>query len=253
MNNNSPLLAKLKSELLQKKSITPEHAAYFFKTQEGEYAHHDQFLGIRVPDIRKLAKQYTHISDEIVLELMYSPFNEERLLSLIILCEQYKKGSTETKEAIFQLYLSHITQVNNWNLVDASAHHIIGAHLYDKDRSLLKELAQSPNLWKRRIAIVATWFFIRKNDLTWTFMLAELLRNDTHDLMHKAVGWMLREAGKRDESKLTQFLDKHATHVPRTLLRYALEKLPPDTRRFYLRKKTSAIMLDIAHSSCYSS
>lgn len=209
----------------------------FFKTGAGQYAEKDEFIGVPVPTIRKIAKQFASISIDDIQLLLQSTINEERLLALIILTQRYKKDSDAlTREALYQFYLKNIDYVNNWNLVDSSAHLIVGAHLFDKPRDFLCMLAQSESLWKRRIAIIATWYFIRKNDVEWTFKLATLLRNDTHDLIHKAVGWMLREAGKRDHAQLVQFLDNYANTLPRTMLLYAIEKLPEDRRKYYMFK-----------------
>lgn len=214
------------------KSITTQNQTTFFKTGVGEYAEHDRFMGVTVPSLRIIAKEFADLSLEEVQHLIESPFNEERFLALIILVQQYKKE----QENIYQFYLENLRHVNNWNLVDASAHLIIGAHLLKRDRSSLISLAQSNNMWKRRIAIVSTWYFIRHNDLEWTFKLGEMLLRDSHDLIHKAVGWMLREAGKRDEGRLIAFLDYHSTHMPRTMLRYAIEKISEQQRKKILQR-----------------
>ncbi len=222
--------------LLRASSTIPEEKrSYFFKTDPESYAAHDQFLGVPVPTIRLIAKKFLDLSDAEIQQLLASPFNEERLLSLIILVHQYQKADTANKNALYQFYMDNLKQVNNWNLVDSSAHLIIGAHLYDKNRNILISLAQSNNLWERRIAIVATWYFIRKNDLAWTFKIATLLLHDKHDLIHKSVGWMMREAGKKDIQQLIDFLNAHAFHMPRTMLRYAIEKLPEAQRKAYLQ------------------
>jgi 3-methyladenine DNA glycosylase AlkD len=231
---------KIKAALKDLISIPSDKTSKFFKTGAGHYAAQDIFIGVTVPNIRKVAKDFGHITLEDIQKLISSPINEERLLALIILVNQYKKASSRVKETIYQFYLSNVAQVNNWNLVDSSAHLIIGAHLDDKDRSSLLTLAKSEIMWERRIAIVATWAFIRKNDLKWTFTISSLLLQDTHDLIHKAVGWMLREAGKRNLAALVLFLDQNAKTMPRTMLRYAIEKFPEDQRQNYLLKsKTS--------------
>lgn len=216
-----------------------EGIARFFKTTPGSYAAHDQFIGIKVPIIRSIARQYKDLDFNDIKELLDSCFNEERLLALIILTTQYEKGNQSIKNAIYEFYQNNINQINNWNLVDASAHLIIGAHLYNKDKNYLITLSQSTNLWHRRMAVIATLYFIRKNDLDWTFKIAKLLLHDTHDLIHKAVGWMLREAGKKNESSLIAFLEKYARIMPRTMLAYAIEKLPQDKQIHYrlLRRK----------------
>lgn len=206
----------------------------FFKTGPGDYAEHDKFKGISVPILRKLAKQHYDLSPTELQTLIKSQFNEERLLALFILVKQYQLADNNTCEDLYSFYISNIKYVNNWNLVDASAHLIVGAHLVKKNKKFLLELAKSDIIWERRIAIVATWHFIRNNELNWTFKLAKLLIKDKHDLIHKAVGWMLREAGKRDQSQLIEFLDLHHTKMPRTMLRYAIEKFPEPQRKEYL-------------------
>lgn len=210
------MLSQLRNELL------PFHSkvdgARFHKKDHGNF-----FINVPVPILRQFSKKYKDLSKENLLSLLHSLVNEERLLALFIMILQFKKE----KEVIITLFLENIEQVNAWNLVDSSAHLILGAYLEDKDRSVLKELARSDNFWKRRVAIVATWWFIRKNDLDWTFVLAEMLLKDSEDLIHKAVGWMLREAGKKDESRLLEFLQLNGPAMPRTMFRYAVEKLDP--------------------------
>ncbi len=202
----------------------------FFKTGQGQYAEGDQFIGISMPDLRILAKQFETLAHREIQQLIQSLIHEERMLALLILTRQYKKN----KQAVYQLYLDNLIHVNNWDLVDASAHLIMGQHLLDQDKSILLELAGSKTMWNRRVAIVATWQFIRNNQFDWTVKIAEVLLNDLHDLIHKAVGWMLREAGKRDEQVLFSFLDQHAACMPRTMLRYACERLPVDKRRWHM-------------------
>jgi 3-methyladenine DNA glycosylase AlkD len=209
---------------------TPERVSIYFKTSPGDYAEHDRFMGITVPVLRKIAKRFMTISLEELGFLIQSQTNEERLLTLIILAAQYKAGALAQKEEIYQFYRTNMRHINNWNLVDSSAHLIIGAHLFERDRDVLEELAASQNLWERRIAIVSTWYFIRKSDLEWTFKIAKLLLNDSHDLIHKAVGWMLREAGKKDETRLISFLCGHAHQMPKTMLRYAMERLSKEQK-----------------------
>lgn len=229
-----------KIQNLLREYANPAKAAQprFFKTGPGEYAQHDQFLGISVPVLRTIAPQFSDLLLEEITLLLQSPYNEERSLALFILILQYKKGSDATKRIIYDYYCAHIAHINNWNLVDASAHEIIGAYLfhYTQDKSVLIRLAQSDNLWERRIAMIATLYFMRKSDVSWTYMIAQMLLNDTHDLIHKAVGWMLREAGKKDEKQLLTFLDKNTAHMPRTMLRYALEKFPIDVRKKYMKR-----------------
>lgn len=231
------IIAEIRSIL---KKLTPTdtgQSALFFKTGTGNYAEHDIFIDVPVPKLRAIAKQFDQLTLNQIKIFMRSPVNEERFLALAMLVSRYQKSDQQTKENVYQFYLDNLDYVNNWNLVDASAHLIIGAHLWDKNRESLFAFATSPNMWERRIAIVATWYFIRHNDLEYTFAIARLLLNDTHDLIHKATGWMLREAGKRDQQQLELFLDKHATNMPRTALRYAIEKFPENIRKDYLLKK----------------
>lgn len=234
MQNNVENIRRLLQESVDS---TPDRIAVFFKKGAGGYAEHDQFIGISVPTLRKIAKEFLSLTLDELIHLIRSPINEERLLTLIILTHQYKLSSQEIKEKLYQFYIQNLQHVNNWNLVDGSAHLIVGAHLWDKDRSYLTKLAISKSMWERRIAIVSTWYFIRNSDLEWTFKIALILQNDDHDLIHKAVGWMLREAGKRDCSQLVTFLENYATKMPRTMLRYAIEKFPEPLRKNYLSKR----------------
>lgn len=211
--------------------------AVFFKIGPGDYAEHDQFLGIPTPRLREIAKRHRGLSLDVITELLKSSINEVRLLALMMLVERYQKSNRLIQTEIFQLYLSHISHINNWNLVDASAHYIVGAHLYSQDKNLLIELASSNIMWERRIAIVSTWYFIRKNEFEWTIKIAETLLGDKHDLIHKAVGWMLREMGKRDETHLILFLNQYVSQMPRTMLRYAIEKLGNEHKRMYMTQK----------------
>lgn len=233
-------LIQIKSHLKQaSKKPLKDAKTIFFKTGPGEYAEHDQFIGVNVPDLRKIAKQFATLKREEIQVLIQSKINEERLLALFILVDQYQKAETSIKLTLYQFYLDNLQHVNNWNLVDASAHLILGAHLLDKDKQILFALAKSESIWERRIAIVSTWYFIRKQNLKWTFEIAALLLEDKHDLIHKAVGWMLREAGKKDENQLIVFLDQYAKKMPRTMLRYAIEKFPETQRKNYLVKSKS--------------
>jgi len=234
MCNIDEIRAKLRIEAQNNYS----DASRFFKTNPGEYAEHDRFIGVKVPILRVIAQQCQHISYDSINSLIQSSVNEERLLALLILIHQYSKGNEADKQKIFEFYLDNIKQINNWNLVDSSAHIIIGAHVYQKSGDLLISLARSSALWERRIAIISTWYGIRKNDCTMTFSIARILLNDTHDLIHKATGWMLREAGKRDKVMLIHFLDLHAINMPRTMLRYAIEKFSDDKRQYYLNSIT---------------
>jgi 3-methyladenine DNA glycosylase AlkD len=219
------------------KSVSKHAAIIPFKTGPGDYAEHDKFLGLTNPFVRNFAKNHINLSLNELQSLLESEYNEERFLALIILAEQYKNANDVFAEEIYQFYLTNTAHVNNWNLVDTSAHLIVGAHLVDKDRSHLIELARSPLLWERRIAIVSTLQFIRNKDLNWTFKLAELLLTDDQDLIHKAVGWMMREAGKKDVVPLLSFLDAHAAVMPRVMLRYSLEKLDAAQKKHYMGLK----------------
>ena len=185
----------------------------FFKTGKGEYAEHDRFLGVNVPVLRRLAKAFEALALKDIKTLLGSPFNEERQLALLMLVNRYKQGNNIAKKRIYDFYLKNLASVNNWNLVDASAHFIMGAELFNKnnkDKLLLQSLALSENLWERRVSIVATWHFIQNNDFQWTLKIAKQLLKDSHDLIHKAVGWMLRELGKRDQGLLKEFLNQYA-------------------------------------------
>ena len=229
-------IIKLKTVMKESIDLSQERATMFFKTNKGDYAYNDQFMGIRVPTLRKIASKFKDLPYDDLLCLLQSKFNEERLLALIILVLRYKSTHTE-QERVYSFYMQHLNYVNNWNLVDSSAHLILGAYLFDKkDKSTLIDLAKSDNLWERRISIVATWYFIKRQDCKHTIKIATILLNDRHDLIHKAVGWMLREVGKQNQSTLIDFLDQHSTHMPRTMLRYAIEKFPKTQRNNYLGK-----------------
>lgn len=227
-------LRELRDALVHESIPPAQRKGVYFKTAPGEYAAHDRFMGIPVPTLRRFAKTYQQLSLKETTELLYSPMNEERLLALFILILQYEKATLFDKKVIYDLYTQHIAQVNNWNLVDSSAHLIIGAHLHHRDKTPLIDWATAESLWERRIAIVATWYFIRQNEFEWTIKISELLLKDKQDLIHKAVGWMLREAGKRDAQTLKEFLNIHAEHMPRTMLRYAIEKLSSVEKEIYL-------------------
>jgi 3-methyladenine DNA glycosylase AlkD len=207
----------------------------FFKTGPGEYGEGDRFLGVRVPDLRKLATKYESLPLAGAGELLQSPLHEERLLALLLLVRRYSRGDGDEREAIHRLYLDRMPSINSWDLVDLSAPRIVGAHLEHRDRSLLDSLATAGVVWERRIAILATYHYIQQGDFTDTFRLAEMLLRDRHDLIHKAVGWMLREVGRRDRPALESFLRDHHRVMPRTMLRYAIEKLPEGARRMYMK------------------
>lgn len=208
----------------EKKIVLPR----FFKTGKGQYGEGDKFLGVTVPNIRKVAKEYKDVSFDILQELIHSPWHEMRMCALIILVNNSKKNVT--KET-FDFYLSQTKYINNWDLVDLSAPQIIGKYLLDKKRDILYTLAESDLLWDNRIAIVSTLTFIKNNDLDDTYNLSLKMIYHKHDLMHKSIGWMLREAGKRDEKRLHDFVMEHKSVMPRTMLRYSIEKFNPDIRK----------------------
>jgi len=211
----------------------------FFKTGPGEYAEGDQFLGVRVPETRRLSKLSDELAEAEVCQFVESPIHEERLLGLLIWVRRFEKGDERTRRAIYRAYLERTKFINNWDLVDTSAPQIVGGWLRDHrvETKKLSALARTGDLWERRIAMLATFSFIRVGEFTPTQEIAELLIGDTHDLIHKAVGWMLREAGNRDRTVLVEFLERHAATMPRTALRYAIEKLPPAERRSWMERK----------------
>lgn len=211
----------------------------FFKTGPGQYGEGDVFLGIPVPVLRKLAVEYANVSLETALALLSHPVHEARLLALLLLIGAFHQGTTATRQEIFDAYLNNTRFINNWDLVDLSAPQIVGAYLADKKRTLLPDLAASGLLWERRIAIVATFHFIRNGELIDTLRISDLLLQDREDLIHKAVGWMLREVGKRDLQQLEVFLQDRHQIMPRTMLRYAIEKFPEEKRRKYLKGFTA--------------
>jgi Predicted DNA alkylation repair enzyme len=204
----------------------------FFKTGKGEYGEGDKFLGIPVPEVRKVAKKYKNLNLEDLKKLLKTEFHECRLCALMILRFQYEVS--ENKKELVDFYLKNTRYINNWDLVDLSCQYILGNWFLDKDKKILYQLARSKNLWERRIAIISTFEFIRHNQFADTLKLSEILISDKHDLIHKAVGWMLREVGKRDKKVLRDFLDKHHQKMPRVMLRYAIEKFPQDIRKKYL-------------------
>jgi 3-methyladenine DNA glycosylase AlkD len=206
----------------------------FFKTGPGEYGEGDRFRGIRVPVLRKLAKEYQGLTLTECQKLLRSSYHEDRLLALLILVRAYEKDDDAVKRKVYHLYLKNVRFINNWDLVDSSAPQIVGAFLWDKDRAALYRLARSSNLWQRRMAIMATFDFIKRGDFSDTLKIAEMLLQDREDLIHKAVGWMLREVGKRDCPAEERFLNKHCNRMPRVMLRYAIEKFPEPKRRQYL-------------------
>lgn len=230
--------ADIRTEL--KSMAEPDKAAImqrFFKTGPGQYGEGDMFIGVMVPQSRRVARKFCQLPRGEVRTLLYSHIHEERLVALLILAWSYSiSSSREKEEEIVKFYLDNIKQVNNWDLVDLSAPNILGTHLVDRERSLLYRLAGSENVWERRIAIVATHRFIRNGDFSDTLKIAEMLLQDRHDLIHKATGWMLREVGKRDAAAQEAFLEKHWRVMPQMMLRYAIERLPESKRRRYKKK-----------------
>ena len=214
-----------------------EHSQRFFKTAEGEYGFGDKFLGIRVPVIRQAVKKFETTPLSVAEKLLKSEYHEVRLFALLLLVFRFSNSSVDEQDEIYHLYLSNTQYINNWDLVDSSAHHIVGAYLENKDRSVLYDLSKSNSLWERRIAIMSTFYFIRKNQFGDTLRISEQLLSDQEDLIHKAVGWMLREVGKRDLAIEVAFLKTHYQIMPRTMLRYAIEKFSKEERQKYLRRK----------------
>jgi len=214
-----------------------EHSLRFFKTGPGEYGEGDVFLGIRVPVTRKVARKFRELPLGQVLKLVKSKYHEERLLALFMLVALFKKGDDKKKKSIYDAYLGHTHYINNWDLVDSSAHQIVGGYLFERDRKPLYQLAKSKSLWERRISMIATYTFIKKDDFEDTLKLSEILLPDKEDLIHKAVGWMLREVGKKDIEVEERFLRKHYKRMPRTMLRYAIEKFEEKKRKDYLHGK----------------
>jgi 3-methyladenine DNA glycosylase AlkD len=206
----------------------------FFKTGPGEYGEGDVFLGITVPVLRKLSKEYDGIPLSEAIRLLKSSLHEERLLALFLIIRAFTRGDELLKKKIYGLYLKNTRFINNWDLVDLSAPNIIGAYLLDKSRRPLYTLAKSRDLWKRRIAIMATFQFIKQNDFNDTLRISHLLLDDEHDLIHKAAGWMLREIGKRSLATEERFLKQRYKKMPRTMLRYAIERFPEAKRKKYL-------------------
>ena len=230
------MIKNIKEEF--KKLSNQEHAVHlqkYFKTGKGEYGEGDRFLGLRVPDVRKVAKKYKTISIEEASAFLQSQFHEERLFALFLLVDLFRRADEEDRKKIYDLYLKNTNDINNWDLVDASAGPIVGAYLFTRDKKPIYDLARSESLWERRIAMMATSYFIVHNEFADTLKIAEILLNDKEDLIHKAVGWMLREIGKRDFELEENFLKKHYKEMPRTMLRYAIEKFPEEKRKSYLK------------------
>lgn len=226
------------SELLS--MANPEKGAFlqrFFKTGPGQYAEGDVFLGLIVPLTRSIAKANKQTPLSELQILMESDYHEARLCALLIVVEQFKKATETDRKTLYDFYLANAYRINNWDLVDVTCPHVVGAYLLNNDRSRLYELAESNCLWEQRIAMVSTIAFIRNREYTDTLALAEKLMPHKHDLMHKAIGWMLREVGKKDRQTLTEFLEEYATRLPRTALRYAIEHYPEEQRQYFLKKR----------------
>jgi len=220
----------------------PEQAIFlqrFFKTGKGQYGEGDVFYGIKVPQTRQIAKEFKQISFAELKEVLKHPVHEIRLCGLLILVEQFKKAKEEDRKKIIDFYLSSTQYINNWDLVDLSCYHILGTYLLDKPRDIMYSLAKSSNMWEQRIAIVGTWAFIRKQEYQDTLDIAVMLLDHPHDLIHKAIGWMLREISKRDENVMLDFIKIHYEKMPRTALRYAIERLPEVERKNILQGKFS--------------
>ena len=220
-----------KAEDLEKAKILQT----FFKTNPGEYGHGDIFLGIVVPAQRKIVKKYIHLNLPEIQKLLNSKIHEHRFCALVILVSKYQNAKKELeKKEIYDFYIKNSKKINNWDLVDTSAPQIVGEYLLNQDKKILYKLAKSKNLWQKRIAILATFSFIRKNKFNDTLEISEILLKDKHDLIHKAIGWMLREVGKRNKQVEIKFLIKHAHKMPRVMLRYAIEKFPKKERDYFL-------------------
>lgn len=226
------LRAELKSKANSKRA---SESRRYFKTGKGEYGEGDIFWGVVVPEIRKIARKYVDLEFRDLRELLKSKVHEERLSALLILVDKYEKGRQDGK-SIFRFYLKNTKYINNWDLVDLSAPKIVGDYLLDKNRNLVYKLAKSKNIWERRIAILSTFAFIKRNQFSEALKISEMLLKDKHDLIHKAVGWALREVGKQSQTALEKFLKTHSKKMPRTMLRYAIERLPEGKRRGWLNK-----------------
>ncbi len=236
-NRPAPIAGRSGLERALRKAADPKRAASvakFFKTGKGEYGEGDRFIGIAVPVLRKIARQHLSLGFADLKQLLASPIHEHRSAALEILVAQYGRADEAQRERIVAFYLRHTRRMNNWDLVDAAAPYILGRHLKTRSRNVLHELVASPNLWERRIAIVATLGLIRGGDVEETFRIAEKLLDDDHDLIHKAVGWALRESGKVSTERLVAFLQRHYDRLPRTTLRYAIERFPPQKRQKFL-------------------
>ncbi|MFA5829887.1 MAG: DNA alkylation repair protein [Candidatus Gracilibacteria bacterium] len=250
MTTHSPKVQELKQEImLHANPVKATLLQRFFKTGPGQYGEGDKFAGINVPIIRQIAQKYQDLTFDEIDVIIKSTIHEERLAALLILVAKYEKGQESVQKAVFDFYMMHLDYINNWDLVDLSADKIIGAYLFEhapifqvgirsfKPTELLEELADSKNMWHRRISVLATFYFIKKNQFVYAFQIATMLLKDKHDLIHKAVGWMLREIGKRSQEAEEYFLKLHYKKMPRTMLRYAIERFPEELRQAYLKGK----------------
>ena len=231
------MLEQLRQDL--QKHGNPEKAEImqrFFKTGPGQYGEGDVFIGVKVPEQRAVARRYLNLSLNEIEKLLNDKIHEYRLTGLFLLINKYKKADDKTKKEIFNFYLKNTKNINNWDLVDVSAEHIIGEFLHNKNRDLLYQLARSKDLWERRIAMLSCFSYIKKNQFEDALRIADMLLDDKHDLIHKAAGWMLREIGKRDLAVEEEFLKRHCKSMPRTMLRYAIERFDDRKRAEYLRK-----------------
>ena len=230
------MLNQLISEI--QKSANPEKAKRyqrFFKTEKSQYGEGDIFIGLTVPEQRSIVKKYSNLNLPKIQQLIKNKIHEYRLIALLILVDKYKKSKEKDKEEIFNFYLKNLKHVNNWDLVDLTAPNIVGEFLLNKDKKPIYKLVQSDNLWEKRVSIISTLYFIKHNQFEDTLAISELLLKDKHDLIHKAVGWMLREIGKKDKKVLDNFLKQHYKDIPRTTLRYSLEKHPEEERKKWLK------------------
>lgn len=241
MNNTAEaFVAELKKHV--RRASDAEFLQRFFKAGPGEYGEGDVFVGVRVPNNRLVCRQFKDMPLGELEKMLESPVHEVRLGAVMIMADQAKRAKKDLsqREALFNLYLRRTDRINNWDIVDASCAYVVGGHLFDRPRDQLYYLAHSQNIWERRIAIVSTWYFIRQGQLDDTFAIAGFLLKDKQDLIHKAVGWMLREAGKKDAAKLRRFLNLYAAAMPRTALRYAIEHFSPEERQHYMAMKKAS-------------
>ena len=233
--STAPSLSTIRAELRELADpVRATHSLRFFKTGPGQYGEGDKFLGLTVPQMRSIARKYRELDDKSALELLASSWHEERLVALVLLVEAYKEADDRRRRSIHRSYLANTRWINNWDLVDCSAEYVVGAHVAANANGLLERLARSKSLWERRIAIVATFHFIKRDEFRPTLKIAAMLLGDSEDLIHKAVGWMLREVGKRERQALDGFLNRFYHKMPRTMLRYAIERHPETIRKRYL-------------------